>query len=259
MATTMKERLKQSVGKKKSTAVVKVGNPILLKASEQATTKNHPLIEKVNELQITSNEGFLVADGMLGQISVALKSWKEDIDPILKPQKEALAAAQALDRKVRQPLEGAEEIIKRKMKEWKLQELRLLQAAEDEKEKAAQLLRDQAAEQARRATSAATPQLRARLENRRKELERQAEEVEQQETQELTRGSESGARTKFKWRLTDIKVFATFISAHQGGSLAGLIEVNEKAMNEMFKNFPEQVMEFPGIEVYEDLDIVRRA
>lgn len=233
------------------------------KARDEGLSLIDPLQSAVMELtfspldiDVMSNEkledNYLVLDAMLGRIQAARKRWSARIGKIIDPLWEALQSGRGLKNEVDKPLEVLEVQVKGVMKSLKIEERRRITAAAEEEDR----LRNEAAEQEARELAAKTPQMKARLAAKRQELETKADT--QSEAQIPVMAGASTTRTVKKWRVIDQAAFIKGLAAGKIPAMA--ITVNTVGINQIFKSVGghDAVAAYPGVEVYDDIDIVGR-
>lgn len=237
---------------------------------------------------IDTQEGYLQVDAKLAQIRNGKAQWKLALKPISEPmeltikrQKEALAAAKAaakgveqLDAEVSDAFDRLEAHAKFLLGDFKQREMRLLREAEEAKAAEAEELRRQAAVRAAQAAGARTPQLKARLEQQRADLEAQAEVVETQPTPlSPIKGAASVSRVQKKVRIVDPIAFLRAVVDYQPtmgvyrtgvpplectdkkGAVALLVEIVGARLNDLYREQPGVVTSWPGVEEFDDITI----
>lgn len=249
-----------------------------------------PLKPLVDRLTITDPESYLAADGLLARIRNARALWVTKLEPIRGPLQRAIAAAKEAVKHAKDAAQGADQLhadvdgplaqlegdVKQAMIAYKVEERRQLQAAEEERQRAAQTIRDEAARKAIAAVAAKTPQMQARLREQQAALEVQAAEVLTQDMAEPVKGASSNDRTTAKVRIVDLLAFIhaaedyhpqagvyrmghpPLRSHNKRGELMELIEVVQARLNELYREQPGVVKSWPGVEEYDDIIIARR-
>lgn len=89
----------------------------------EAVTKNSDVIAAIHSITITSPDDYSAADLLLVRIRQARKWVKSIIDPIKKPQKQALDATQALFHELDDPLSIGETEVKLQMAIWQKKQI----------------------------------------------------------------------------------------------------------------------------------------
>lgn len=217
-----------------------------------------PLQEEIQGLVIQSPEDYEGADALLTRVREARRRWSGKLAPILDPlaetvkfAKKAMDGAKAHFLEADKPLEQMELSIRAKMKDYKLEEVRLQNIAIQEQRRLQQAI-DRAAEAE---AAAATASQRRRLTATREALEKQSDAVAD-ETPAQARVEGSTTRTKPNWR---IKYLSQFLVAVADGTLpAECVTINTVEMNRQFKLDPEGMKAWPGVEIFEDVIIVGR-
>lgn len=219
------------------------------KAEAQRLTS--PLAAAVGALQVTNNEEYQEADTLLARIRAARKTWGDRLEKIIRPIRTGLDEIYALNREGDKPLAALEDGVKHKMKVFKLEEQRQLQAAQNEQDR----LNREADEARRRAEAAATPQLAGRLMNQAARAEQKAQTV-YLNTPLPVAAAQSTTRPVKGIRVKDPIKFHKGIA--EGYIPLDVTEVRQGKLNTYLKEDPEGVECWPGIEVYDDVQIVGR-
>lgn len=227
-------------------------SPSIQKARTEGLALIDPLQTAVTDMTITNEDQYLVADAMLGRIQAARKRWTARIGLIIDPLWEALKSGRELKNEVDKPLEVLEGQVKQAMKTFKLEEQRQIQAAKDEEDR----LRNEAARKEQAATVAKTAPMKARLEQARQQLEDKADDASAKQIP--VAANASSTRATKKWRVTSGKKLILAIAAGVVPEMA--VSINTVGINQLFraKGGPDALAEWPGIEVYDDIDIVGR-
>ncbi len=217
---------------------------------------------------------FQTADDLRFYIKERRKAWRSlmygsDKDEKTGPIPLARATVDALydvNRKVDQPWEKAEKAVTAGMEQFKRDEASHVRQLDEAREAEAQRLREEAYKKDRLIQSAATPQLKAKLEARRQELLDEANTVQDQ-VPETVVASGSTTRHNLAWRLDSPEEFPTVAQAQEalkivlkavldGKIPVWAVKLDDKAISAYLKIQPAEVMEWEGIEVYEDIGIV---
>lgn len=247
---------------KKPTALTTQPNAQLIRMKAEGSRLITPLEADVEALTVTSPEEYEAADVLLGDISKARKEWGSKIDPIREPLQEARAAADkalkatnALFREVDTPLEILERRVKRLMADFKLEEQRAIEEARQAEAEAARELE----EAAEREANARTKEMRERLARQRQQAERTLEKAAQAAPEE-TKGEHSTAKTVKLWRLRERDDVAIIIAKAiiSGQIPTAVLSVNAAFVQQQFRMDPTVVAQWPGFEVYEDIQIAKR-
>jgi uncharacterized membrane protein YqiK len=219
----------------------------------------HP---EVQELTVRTDDDYLVADAILGRIKKARKTWTDRMEKVIRPIRQGLDELYALNRDVDKPLADLEEGVKGKMKAFKLEEARLLREADERKRQEEDRLRREAEEAQRKAEAAKTPQLRGRLEAQATRLVAQAEVVSQQDTPEPIRGTSSTTRPQKRVRIKDLVHFLQgIVDGYVPEDCVNnprVLDAMQPTLNNYFKDDPVGMEAWPGVEVYDDVQIVGR-
>lgn len=234
----------------------------LVKVKVQGTKLLTPLQREVQSLQVTNAEEYIAADEMLTGIKRARAQWEALVEPVLKPLREAKTAADKLKREVDAPLAQLEEQVKGHMRHFKLEEQRQLAEQTRIADAAKAKLAQQDEELANRELKARTSQMRERLARQREQLQTQVETIE---TPVEVKG-ESQARKVKKARISNLAAFlrAAADEMEEPPAMAGaasyplMVDSIVVSLVDAFRQNPEGVAKWPGIEVYEDIVIAGR-
>lgn len=224
------------------------------------------LATEVEELAITDEDSYLYADGLLGRARQAKAMWTPVWDRIqervIKPQRAALEGLYELNRDIEQPITRIEQAVKAKMKAFKLEEARQLQAAEDARQAAAQALIAEAQAKEAALQQAKTPAMRERLRAAVDNLTTRTEAVLMAETAAPIRGESSNTRTTKKARIKSLEEFIGFllddsVYLPSYSFKADLLIMLNTAVQARYTK-DKSVGILPGVETYDDIDIVGR-
>lgn len=215
-----------------------------------------PLKAEAQELEVVDAESYLVADQLLHRIIGVRKTWKDRMEKIIRPQRQAIDALYELNRDVDRPLEAQETAVRHKMKTFKLEEQRQIQAAEQAQRAEQERLQREAEEAQRKAERAATPQMAGRLRAKAEAFLEKAEEVAQEEAPTPVIAASSTTRPK---KVVTLDSFEKVIMGIADGDIPlDCVEVNWKRIREYFKDDPAGVESWPGFKVIDDIQIVGR-
>jgi flagellar biosynthesis GTPase FlhF len=223
----------------------------------------------VNGVMITDQVSYSEADTLLARIQTARKTWnirmygtKDKPGPI--PQiRSGLDQLYELNREIDQPLEKMEGRVKQAMRDFKLAEARQARELQEAKEAEQARLEEQRLAAEAAAAAARTPQMRGKLEKKVEEIAQQQETVAAVESESPVVGVRSSDRKVKKWRLQHDEEQGS----HLGELLMAVIEgkvpedailLNVVYINKLYKERPDVVRSWPGIEEYEDVQIVGR-
>lgn len=255
----------ETVAQKKATVIDVVpevkGKAELVKTQQEVLTTGAEIkLEALEVRSIKTEVDYIKADAVLGKIRLARKTWGVVWDRILeksiKPIREGLDELYALNRGVDGPLDLMETTIKQEMKAFKVRELEAINAAKRKQEQEAARLQREAEEKERQAAAARTPQMRGKLTAAAEKLTTQAEAVKETPLRMAVQTASSSTRSKKAWRVDDM---AKFIAAVADGTLPeDALMVCKTSMDQYFKNDPEGMEVWPGVTVYDDVQIVGR-
>lgn len=258
-------------------------NPALVKARTEGIQLVSPLKPAVDALVIVDGEGYIHADALLSRIKTARALWATKIAPIRGPidkaiteLKNSLVGIKALDSEVDGPLEVLQEKVRRAMAEYKIEEAREIREAQEEKDRQAARIREEARKKEQQAIAAKTPQLKAKLEQARADLEATATLVETNVPTPVQAAS-SATRWVTKVRISDPVKFVAALKSYT--PRAGIYELGHPPLtilthktlrngemreddspldamraevSKIFSVQPGVVQTWPGVEVYDD-------
>jgi len=228
--------------------------PLALKARVEMQKRLPTLASAVEALTVTTPAEYQEADGLLGMVQEARRSWAAKFEPVIRPIRQGLDALYALVREPDQVLAGYEAAIKGKQKKYKLEEAR--QARELADQQAAEQARIQAElDRVAQKAETATGSTKTRLQARREALEAESEQVAAEEVIPV-RAAHSTTRTVKKWRVTDIKIVVAGVKAKV--IPPEVLTIDTRAVEEVFKSDSETVASWPGFELFDDITIVGR-
>lgn len=215
-----------------------------------------PIQAEVVALHVRTAEDYLAADGVLHRIRVARKTWGDRMEKIIRPIRTGLDEVYKLNRDVDRPMEVLESRVKDAMKMFKLAEQRALQAAEDARRAEEDRLRREAEEKRQAAEHATTAQMRDKLTAQAQRAEAQSETAAQEELPEAVHGMSSTTRPLKKVRVTDLTAFLQGII--DGYIPDDYVAIIQSKLNTALREDPEGMKAWPGVEVYDDVQIVGR-
>lgn len=201
-------------------------------------------------------EAITRVDTLLGNVLHARRDWKAKIEPVLKPLREAKQAADALNREIDTPLAQYETTAKGVLARLRGEERRRLDEAQRAQDEADAKIQQALEDTATRELNARTAQMRERLAKKREELEAQAE-AQAEPAPAPVQSSHSTTRRVKRWRLADTESgLAVVLRAVLAGTIpANVVTLDTRVINDT--NL-ETVTQWPGFEVYEDVQIVGR-
>lgn len=228
----------------------------LVKVKPKLTHLVIPITTRAMKLEVTSDDDYAEADAALKTIRAALKSVAESFDPIIEPARASLNATYAFRRSFDLPLNEAEDHVRNQMKRYQLAEQKRIADEEYEKEKTRRRLLEEAEETQRKADAAKRPQEAAKLEKKAERLVEQSQDVAAMPVQGPVKGSSSTTRKVKKWRLINLPQFLAHVVA--GKASQETVTLNNIYVNQMLRDHPDVVATWPGIQVYEDVQIIGR-
>jgi hypothetical protein len=218
---------------------------------QEALKLAQPLVDAVQVLSVTTEEEYQEADGILARVRSARKVWGDRLEKIIRPIRTGLDELYTLNREGDRPFQVLEDSIKAKMKDFKVAELRRIQAAAAEEDR----LKREAEEKARAAEAAKTPQMRGRLESQAAQLEQKAAAVAWSAPTPVAAVSSVTRQTK-GWRIKDEDAFYKGLA--EGYIPRDVMDIKVGTMNRHLRDDPEGMEAWPGVEVFDDVQIVGR-
>jgi hypothetical protein len=218
------------------------------------------LTTEVAELEVTTAEEYAYADSLLGRVQSARKVWApiwaRIMEKSVKPIRDGLEGLYQMNRDVDGPLEKLELAVKKPMKAFKENELRRLVDEQRAKDREQQRLMDEAEAKRRAAELAKTPQMRGKLLAQAEQQEEQAEVVERREVAAPITAENSSNRKKRAVKVGDLHTMLKGII--DGYVPADCILVNQVKLNAYFREHGEDMALWPGLETFDDIQIVGR-
>lgn len=259
---TLKKRVESTLPKPEvlpAEPVVK-GKSLALAEAHKVQVLIPTLKTEVNDLVVEDDASYQYADELLERIRQPRKLWKgiwtRIQEKTIKPIRAGLDELYALDRDVDRPLEALETSVKAKMRDFKLEEQRQLQAEQAARDREQQRLLNEARKKEEAEQNARTAAMREKLRLQREALEAQAAEVEEQAAPEPVTAVHSAPRTKRAWRLKSIEDFCVGVA--EGSIPAECIALVTPIINRYYKDNPEAVESWPGLEGFDDIQIAGR-
>lgn len=237
------------------------------KEKAQALATVGPLQARFNSIRIKDERSCQEMDTFLGDVIQARKGWgsiwarihEKSIEPIMR----GINALHEVNRDIDGPLKRLEDAGKAAIKAFRVADQRRIEAARVEADKLSQ----QAEELQERMDAARTLAQRGKLAAQKEVIDTKA--VEAFEAQAPVQTENSGHRTKPAWRLIgsdmdddDVHVPPAFMAVLDGIILghipAEAVILNVRYINQTFSDDPKLVESWPGFEVFNDIQIVRR-
>lgn len=242
---------------------VPVATVAVLKDKREGLALITPLQQEVELLEaIDSPAELAVADELFGRIQKARKTWKTKMyGTTAKPGpipsiRSGLDQLYALNREVDGPLEKLETSVETIMKSY---HLRLLK--EKQEEEAAKKRREEESQRVleeleRKKALLKTPQAQAKVEAQILEVAAEIDEIQQEEvTEQPEMANSTGRPRKVPTVLSVSDVCQGIVD---GVIPEDLVTVNMVRLRAYYKEDPESVALFPGIELQDDVTIVGR-
>lgn len=228
----------------------------LIKTKQDGLAVLTPLQSASVSLTIRTEADYQVADAMLAKVRTARKTWGDRMERIIRPMRTALDEVYGLNRDVDRPLEAVETTIKQKMKVFKLEEQRVIQETAIAQQAEADRLRREAEEKEALAAKAKTAQMRGKLAAQQERLQERIIEVESQPIQAPVQANSSTTRPAKIIRVKDLLAFCGAIA--DGAIPHDIIEVKQGMLNKQYKDNPEEVAQWPGVTIEDDIQILGR-
>lgn len=218
------------------------------RTKKQALTTSKPLLNQALSVIITSEETYQQADKIRSQIKIARETFWDRVQELINPAKETYDKLLGFRHELCDPLDDADKHITAKMKQYQLVEIEKERKAKQERKK----IEREAEEKRKAAEAAKTPAMQIRLEKQAEILETKAEA----KAYVPVKGESSGTRTVEKWRVKDLKDLLRGIVA--GDIPEDVIEVRAASVNMYIRLDKAAVKQFPGLEFYNDVEIVSK-
>lgn len=230
----------------KQTAVARVDQQAM---KQEAVILIQPFANAVDALTIESEAEYHAADQLKAQIRTARKNWVARIEKIIRPIRQGLDELYELNRDGDRPLGVLEDKVTDSMKEYQIKKLQAARAVERERER----LQAEADAKLKAAETAKTPQMRGRLQTAAARVIQQAETIQ---TPQPVFAEHSSVRPVKRVRIVGLNAFLKGIV--DGYVPADCIDVLQGKLNAYLKDDPEGMAAWPGVEVYDDVQIVGR-
>lgn len=222
-----------------------------------------PVVKQAATLLVNSPASFQLADALLGRVIDFRKVWAEEVDTFLDPLKDTLnSAKRALDAgkahrdKVDKPLADTEVQLRIKMGDYKRLEYLETQRLQREQQAETDRLEREATAKREAEAQARTPQMKARLANQAAVLETKAAVAAQPVIAPKAVAANTTTRVTKKVRIKDLKAFV--VGAANDKIPLSLVLPDILELTALYRVSPETVVAMPGVEIYEDVVIVRR-
>lgn len=232
---------------KQSAAVAPKVDPQAMK--QEALILIQPFANAVDAMTIETEEEYHAADALKLRIRNARKTWGARLERIIRPSRQVLDELYELNRDGDRPLGALEDKVTDAMKAFKLRELQAAREVEKERER----LKAEADAKLRAAEAARTPQMKGKLQTQAARVQQQAETIQ---APQPVFAEHSSVRPVKKVRVVNIIHFCQGIV--DGYVPTDCIEVLQGKLNQALKDDPEGMAAWPGVEVYDDVQIVGR-
>lgn len=218
--------------------------PAATKAKQAGLALLRPLDAEVGSLAVETADDYTTASEILAMVQDARHTWAEKMRPIIDPLRQLTDALYALNREIDGPLERHEKHVKQLMKDYKLEEARLIQAAREEQQR----LQREAEERARKAEAAKTKPAQQRLQQEAQSLQTLADQVGEEAAP--LKVATSSTRTKRRWRCTNFMAVVKGVAA--GTIPMETLMLDERSLNSLS---PDDVAQWDGFEAFDDVII----
>lgn len=214
-----------------------------------------PLQGTVQTLLVRTEDEYQGADQVLGRIRQARKTWADKMEPIIRPIRQGLDNLYALNREVDKPLELMEGKVKGAMQEFKRLELAAIREQQRLREAETARLQAEAEAKIRAAETARTPQMQGKLQAQAARASEQAEMVAQMAAPAPVRAVSSSTRTVTRYRVNMAQLIKGIVDGYVPPQA---VELSTRYLDQQLKDDPEGLKAWPGVDVYEDVQIVGR-
>lgn len=239
--------------------------PAVAKKQRENLAVVSPLQARFNQIVVKDEASCQEMDALMGDVVQARRGWgsiwavihKESIEPIMK----GINALHGVNRTIDGPLGLLEGAAKAAIKTFRVADQRRIEAARVESDR----LNREAEELQARIDSARTLTQRAKLVEKMEVIETKA--VKALDAQVPVQTENSGNRTKPAWRLIGSELESDDVPPSFMAMLEGIILghippqavcLDTKFINEVFRGEPKVVESWPGFEVFDDIQIVRK-
>ena len=219
-----------------------------------------PVLLRAVELEVVDSRSYAVADNLLSVIRKARKTWADRTSKITAPLKEAMtqlkvsmAEAKSFVEEVDSPLAQGEQVLRDSMRQYKLEEARLIEEERRKEQAEKDRLWREAEEKRIKAEQAKTPQMASRLANQAAKLEVAASTVAAP-VQVPVKVQGSGTRTVRAWRVVDMQ--ALLRGVLDGTVPPDVIKLDTPLVNGLHRLQPARVESWPGLEGFDNIQIV---
>lgn len=217
-----------------------------------------PIITRLQTIQVTDLATYAQADAVLTRVRAARRQIATEMDLILKPINESRNAVIALRHKLDDPLADGEATIKAQMKDWQVEAARLARVEHERIQKEAEALRLEAERKQRAIEQAKTAQMRAKLQEQQATTQQKAADVLVRPVTAPVRVEGSTTRTVKQIRVADSLTFMRSAADPQSDVPTEIFVVDMVALRKLYSAAPDMVKAWPGIEEYDDVQIVGR-
>lgn len=251
---------------KKPQQVVVDVPPSAIQARRESTLISSSITGRVDSLEVLDDSSFAVADSYLVLLHNAQVRIEEKFSTALSPAKETLDAAKRTHKAIQdlmnealQHIQDSQASLRSRMKEY-----RTLEARRIELERRDRGIQERKAQQElealqRKEGAAKTEAMRSRIASQREQLELQtAEKLVTRPEAVPVRVAGSTTRTVKKWRVTDIVALTRAALDPASPVPQSILGVDREALDYCFRTGQSAVEKWPGVEVYDDIQIVRR-
>lgn len=254
------------------TAMTLLPQTELTRTKQQILSTVPPLRAEVQLIQVETEDDYHRASVLLTRIQTSKRLWRKGdpspdgkwkgIDAIIKPFKEGLDGLYTLRNDGDQPHDEMEEVIKEKMRLFKIAENKRIaekQAARDAKE---QQLQQEIADKQARVYAAKTPKMREKLIGQQMALEDQHKAVTKTKIVPVKAVGSAARTVKFPAVVDFMALVSGIVALYAVGDTEGiptdLLMVNPVRLAQMWKDSPDLVAQLPGVEIQEDVIIAGR-
>lgn len=213
-------------------------------------------LQVLTPLDLQTEEDYQEADRRLSVIRRARAEWRDRLQRVVKPIREGLDELYALGRDVDKPMEAMEGAYREGMQAYKMRELQAIREAERKKqEEEAQAVRE-AEEAMRKAEAARTAQLREKLQKQAMKAIERVDEITYRVDPTPVRAASSTTRVIKTPIVVDLNAFLSGIIV--GEIPADLVAVQGRVLSAAYKEDPQSVLSWPGVEIQEEIQVVGR-
>lgn len=251
---------------KKPQQVVVDVPPSAIQARKESTLISSSITGRADSLEVLDDSSFAVADSYLVLLHNAQVRIEEKFSTALSPARETLDAAKRTHKAIQdlmnealQHIQDSQASLRSRMKEYRILEARRIEMEKRDREIQERKAQAELEVLQKREESARTESMRSRIASQREQLELQAAENMAARPEAIpVKVAGSTTRTVKKWRVTDIVALTRAALDPTNPVPQSILGIDREALDYCFRTGQSAVAKWPGVEVYDDIQIVRR-